>query len=136
MNVTPQIKNLSVGIKATRTRDYNWLKLIWFKRSWFGESPVAIRSLHNCPFYIFVISSSNEELFNLPKLWKSRAYENQPRQFFLFLSLLNTFFMNIYLLMKPAAQHPPLLKTNQSNLTVKLWAKWSFGATRLSTYSI
>jgi hypothetical protein len=44
MNV-PQMKNLSAGIKETRTRDHNWLKVVWFKMSWITD----LLELHRGP---------------------------------------------------------------------------------------
>jgi hypothetical protein len=36
-------------LKGTGTRDYNWLKVIWYDGSWLGESPADIQKFVNCP---------------------------------------------------------------------------------------
>jgi hypothetical protein len=36
--------------KWTGTRDFNWLKVIWYDGSWLGESPADIRKIFYCPF--------------------------------------------------------------------------------------
>ncbi len=36
-------------VKGTGTQDYNWLKVIWFERFWFGENTVATHNIYHCP---------------------------------------------------------------------------------------
>ncbi len=32
------------SLKGTGTRDYNWLKVVWYDGSWLGESPADIQN--------------------------------------------------------------------------------------------
>jgi hypothetical protein len=36
--------------KGTGTRDYNWLKVVWYDGSWLEESPADIQKFLYCPF--------------------------------------------------------------------------------------
>ncbi len=40
-------------VKGTGTRDYNYVKVIWFDRPWLGESPADIHNFFNCPFNLY-----------------------------------------------------------------------------------
>jgi hypothetical protein len=37
-------------LKRTGTRDYNWLKAVWYDGPRLGESPADIQKFFNCPF--------------------------------------------------------------------------------------
>jgi hypothetical protein len=37
-------------LKGTGTRDYNWLKVVWYDGSWLRESPANIQKNFNCSF--------------------------------------------------------------------------------------
>jgi hypothetical protein len=42
---------LIVLFKGTGTRDYNWLKVVWYDGSRLGKSPADIQKNNfNCPF--------------------------------------------------------------------------------------
>jgi hypothetical protein len=50
VNVSAKKNHHQAEIKGTETRDYNWLKLVWYDGSWLGESPADIQKFFNCPF--------------------------------------------------------------------------------------
>ncbi len=37
-------------VKGTGTRDYNWLKVVWYDGSLLGESMADIQKFLTCPF--------------------------------------------------------------------------------------
>jgi hypothetical protein len=64
------------NIKGTGTQDYNCVKVIWFDRPRFGESPADIHHFLNCPFnfklnYKF-LAVQCKKLWNLRKAFENR----------------------------------------------------------------
>ncbi len=120
-------------IKETGTREYNWLKVVWFGRSWFGESSVA---KHNfffyCPFNILLI----REVLS-PKLWKT-ARQNSlllSGNRVLKLHPVNYVSDEQFSCEKPAAQRPPLLITSPVCKKLSANSKVS-GTKRLRTFQL
>jgi hypothetical protein len=38
------------SLEGTGTRDYNWLKVVWYDESWLGESQADIQTFFYCLF--------------------------------------------------------------------------------------
>jgi hypothetical protein len=40
------------SLQGTGTRDYNWLKVVWYDGSWLGESPADFQKILTVPLIL------------------------------------------------------------------------------------